>query len=261
MAFITPFTLDDLDTREVIEVNWNILAPFSPDKTELARMTVAQIAEYGEFCTSMINCVHPDGGKFWDSMFIPTNPTGGTGVSVTCWGKAATKGQFQVKSVSETEWYKTVKSKAVSGGYDVKNFVGRMTPLQSDHKFVRDIHDDPSIPTIPALCFAPQQKSKIGTAAGPEGLGYVMGKASANIIPTEQFLRSLHSRGHAFLPQLHQATAAQDTSCQDLMTGFVRGVQESHGTTLASKPAAPTRPVEPQVDREEVYGGGWGAFG
>lgn len=262
MALITPYTLNDLAKTEPVSVNWNVIQPFSPDKEEPAIMSVTTINDHGEFCMSMINCVHPDGGKFWDSMFIPTNLTGGQGMSITCWGKASTKGQFQVKEVSEQEWYKTVKSKAVSGGYDVKNFVGRTVPLSSDHGFVRTLQENPDVPSIPCLAFTPAQKADIGQRGGPEGLGYFMGKAASNIIPTENFIKALQIRNHDFIGKMESLTlnGSGVTQSHDLVQGFIRGVSEKGLPTVGSGRAL-AKAAEPQIDREEVYGGGWGAFG
>ncbi|UKL14955.1 hypothetical protein hairong_050 [Pseudomonas phage hairong] len=264
MASITPYTLDNLDSTKVIDVTWNIIRPFSPDSTHPARMSVSELhqSQHGEFVSSMITCVHPDGGKFWESLFIPTNMTGGTGISITRWGKASTRGQMQVKAVSEHEWYKTVKSKAVSGGYEVKNFIGRQTPLSSDHQFVKLLHEDAAVPSLPAFGFSPMQKSVVGKAAGPEGLGYVMGKALSNIIPTEQFMLNMGTSGHDWLTAVAKAANGLAIESADVVAGFVRGASEHVGDSIASvSKRGVVTPPEPQIDREEVYGGGWGAFG
>lgn len=266
MARITPYTLSDLediDDHTLVHVDWTVVQPFASDTHVRTSGTIASLrGDHGDFVSSVISCRHPDGGKFWESVFIPLQMTGGKGVSLTRWGKKATRGQMQAKLVSEHEWYKTVKSKAVAGGYDVLNFVGREIPLATDHSFIKILHERIEVATLPAFGFSSNQKSVIGRAAGAEGLGYVMGKAMSNIIPSENFFRNMIECGHNVRDALLHAVKELPKPEEDLIYGFVRGMNEHINPNIpqVSKNGF-QRPPEPQIDRDEVYGGGWGAFG
>lgn len=263
MARITPYTLNDIVNPVVTDVEWNLVSVFTPTVTVKAAMTIADLDyQHGEFVSSVIFCRHPDGGKFWESMFIPLTSTGGAGVSITRWGKEATRGQSQAKMVSEQEWYKTVKSKVMAGGYETLNFVGRETPLSSDHHFVKVLHSSPDVPTLPGFAFSPAQKLTIGRVTGAEGLGYVMGKALWNIIPTERFLLNMATSGHDVAQALKMTVKSSSVEQMDVIDGFVRGISESGDSAVVRVSKNGTvLPPEPVIDREEVYGGGWGAFG
>jgi hypothetical protein len=208
----------------------------------------------------MIECRHPE-GKLWRSMFIATTPTGVDGFSLTWWGKDdQVKGQAQCKRVSEREWYSVVKSKAVSKGYTVENYIGREVPLQVGHEFVVELSKGTKNAALPILAMTDIQAGTYGVEGGHDKIGRIMGKALANLLPTSNFLSNINGKGHsvgALLAQARSETASPQTA--DVVEGIMHSVDGTF-IDVASVPHGVREP-EPKIDREEVYGSGWGAFG
>lgn len=257
MPLITPYSPSDSGlSGSGGHVAWQLAGVRTGATEQVASHTTANSAT-ALWATSLIECRHPE-GKLWRSMFIPIVASGSAGFSLTWWGKDdQVKGQAQVKMVSENEWYAVVKSKAASKGYDIVNYIGRQVPLQVGHSFVKDIVNDGTIPQLPMLALTQEQSSRLVAAGQGDKVGAVIGKALANILPTNNFFANLNGKGHAVGPLLTQAYGeATTTSEKDVIQGLMRELTGDLSTIEPIKKAA-----EPQIDREEVYGSGWGAFG
>lgn len=257
MALITPYSPSDISFGvSQIQVAWRLPGVRSGVEEQVAMHSIADVGS-STWPTSMIECRHPE-GKLWRSMFIPTNVSGSQGLSLTWWGKDdQVKGQSQVKVVSEGEWYGVVKSKAVAKGYAVETYIGRQVPLQVGHSFVKDLVMERDLPQLAQLAFTQDQSSNLSSIGGGERIGSTMGKALANILPTNNFFANLNGKGHSLAALLTQGL--QETTNQASKDAIVGLMRELTGD-LKPVEAAPKIAV-PQIDREEVYGSGWGAFG
>lgn len=256
MPFLTPYSPSDSGLSiHTINVAWKLSGHRSGPVEQVAAHSTGSSGST-LWVTSLIECRHPE-GKLWRSMFIPLTATGGLGMSITWWGKDDTvKGQTQCKIVSEQEWYTVVKSKAVGKGYNVENYIGRSVPLAVGHGFVSDLVADKNLPQLPGLAFTTEQANDLIMSGGSERLGMKMGKALANILPTSNFFANLNGKGHSLNALLSQGYAeAGSLGEKDVVAGLMIEL------TGVVKPTEATVPSEPQVDREEVYGSGWGAFG
>jgi hypothetical protein len=207
------------------------------------------------YSSSFVSCHHPE-GKIWKSMFIALNKSGSTGISVTWWGKnLGVKGQAQAKIVSEKEWYGVVKSKAVGKDYKIEQYIGRYIPIDSNHQFVYDVLADEDAGRLPAMGFCPAQAASLIQMGTESKIGTLIGKAIAeDIFPTADFITFLEGKGLSI--QSEMELAPKDRVSQDIvsaMTAMMFGAQKG------KPPVAPKTPV-PVIDREEVYGSGWGGF-
>lgn len=257
MPLITPYSPSDIGhATSGRHVAWQLSSARSGATEQVAAHTTAN-ASSATWATSFIECRHPE-GKLWRSMFIPITASGASGFSLTWWGKDdQVKGQAQCKMVSETEWYAVVKSKAVAKGYDVVNYIGRQVPLQVGHSFVKDIVDDANIPQLPLLALTQDQSANLFAVGQGDKIGSTVGKALANILPTHTFFANLNGKGHSLAALLSEAYGATvTTSEKDMIQGLMR---ELTGDLTKIEPIK--KAPEPKIDREEVYGSGWGAFG
>ncbi|UIS24615.1 hypothetical protein S21ZY_053 [Pseudomonas phage ZY21] len=257
MPLITPYSPSDSALLVTpLQVAWKLPGVRTGCTEQVAAHTIAE-SFTNLWGTSMIECRHPE-GKLWRSMFIPIVASGSSGMMLTWWGKDdQVKGQSQVKVVSENDWYGVVKSKAVSKGYAVESFIGRQIPLQVGHSFVKDLLDDKELPQLPLLAFTQDQASNLFATGAGDKIGTTIGKALANILPTNNFLANLNGKGHSVGALLTEAIGlAVATSEKDMIAGLMRELTGDLPSVEATK-----MPPEPQIDREEVYGSGWGAFG
>lgn len=258
MPLITPYSPSDLvaSSSSTIQVAWQLPGVRSGNTEQVAAHVMADSSTI-VWPTSLIECRHPE-GKLWRSMFIPTSPSGSVGFSLTWWGKDdLVKGQAQVKAVSETEWYSVVKSKAVSKGYEVQTYIGRQIPLNTGHQFVKDLASSEFLPKLPVLAMSKAQSENYFDKGTGDKIGSVIGKAIANILPTSNFLNNLNGKGHPVGGLLAQAFGASSNgSAKDVVGGIMREL-----TGDLPIPETLKKAPEPQIDREEVYGSGWGAFG
>lgn len=256
MPFITPYSPFDSGLPfHTTNVAWKLSGHRSGPVEQVAAHSTT-VSSSAFWVTSLIECRHPE-GKLWRSMFIPLTAIGATGISITWWGKDDTvKGQTLCKIVSEQEWYTVVKSKVVGKGYNVENYIGRSVPLSPGHGFISDLVADKSLPQLPGLAFTIEQANDLAMYGGFERLGMNMGKALANILPTSNFFANINGKGHSLNDLLSQCHAeVVNMSKKDVVAGLMIEL------TGAVKLTEATVPSEPQVDREEVYGSGWGAFG
>lgn len=256
MPVITPYSPSDSGLNlSKLNVAWQLSGVRSGPTEQVAAHTTASSAT-NLWVTSLIDCRHPE-GKLWRSMFIPLTASGATGMSITWWGKDdQVKGQTQVKMVSETEWYSVVKSKAVAKGYTVENYIGRDTPLQVGHNFVKDLVNNQTLPQLPQLAFTSNQASDLFASGMGDKIGSVIGKALSNILPTNTFFANLNGKGHSLGALLSEAL----TNCSNTEADVVQGLMRELTGTLPVVEVL-VAPPEPQIDRKEVYGSGWGAFG
>ncbi|ATW57990.1 hypothetical protein CNR34_00057 [Pseudomonas phage nickie] len=257
MPLITPYSPSDLGQKcEVINVAWKLAGVRTGTSEQVARHSTAN-TQNNLWSTSMIECRHPE-GKLWRSMFIPITASGGSGMSITWWGKDdQVKGQAQCKIVSETEWYSVVKSKAVAKGYDVETYIGRSIPLQVGHNFVKELSENSSLPQLPQLAFTPDQASNLFAQGQGDKIGATIGKALSNILPTNNFFTNINGKGHSLGALMSEGLSnAMTTSEKDVIAGLMRELTGDLKPIEGIKKAP-----EPQIDREEVYGSGWGAFG
>lgn len=257
MPLITPYSPSDVGQNcNVVNVAWKLAGVRTGTSEQVAAHSIAD-TQNNLWSTSMIECRHPE-GKLWRSMFVPITASGGSGISITWWGKDdQVKGQAQCKIVSETEWYSVVKSKAVAKGYDVETYIGRSIPLQVGHNFVKDLSKDDRLPQLPQLAMTANQASILFASGQGDKIGSVMGKALSNILPTNNFFTNINGKGHSLGALLSEGLAGtQVTSEKDVITGLMRELTGDLKPVEGIKKAP-----EPQIDREEVYGSGWGAFG
>lgn len=264
MARFTPYMPADLTSLTRESVKWQLTSHRGEVREEPSIISSASYSEPAEYELSMITCEHPE-GKVWESMFIPLNASSAEGVSITWWAKNSSgKGQAQIKLVSETEWYSTVKSKAVSKGYKVTNFIGREVPISSGHAFVIDLHRDELIPSIFSLGFTRQQAQALRIKGGNELIGATIGTAISNLVPTDHFIRKMAANHHSFVGMIDQIIASTTIEQKDLLKGIAN--VEGLKNVLAYQAPKGTRaePVKSRdqlnAEREESYGA-WGAFG
>uniref|UniRef100_A0AAU6W052 Uncharacterized protein n=1 Tax=Pseudomonas phage Nican01 TaxID=3138540 RepID=A0AAU6W052_9CAUD len=261
MALITPYSPSDSSSGaglavSTVQVAWRLPGVRSGVTEQVAAHSISDVVS-STWPTSMIECRHPE-GKLWRSMFIPINVSGSQGLSITWWGKDdQVKGQSQVKIVSENEWYTVVKSKAVAKGYAVETYIGRQVPLQVGHSFVKDLVADKVLPQLGQIAFTQDQSTNLARIGGGDRIGATIGKALANILPTNNFFANLNGKGHSLVALLTQGFAeANGTESKDMIAGLMRELTGDLKPVDTIKKAP-----EPQIDREEVYGSGWGAFG
>lgn len=257
MPLITPYSPSDSGlTCDNIQVAWRLPGVRTGVTEQVAAHSTASSAT-ALWGTSMIECRHSE-GKLWRSMFIPTVASGNTGMSITWWGKDdQVKGQAQVKIVSESDWYGVVKSKAVAKGYIVESYIGRQIPLQVGHSFVKDLVNSKFLPQLPLLALTSDQSTIMFASGQGDKIGTTIGKALANILPTNNFFANLNGKGHILAVLMAEAFAAVGTTAEkDMIAGMMRELTGDLAPVESFKKAP-----EPQIDREEVYGSGWGAFG
>lgn len=262
MPLITPYMPTDLSSSAHEKVEWHTFGQIHPSPRQSAIHSVANMDDPLTYPMSLIECEHPE-GKIWQSMFIPLSPNGAAGVSVTWWGKSnAVKGQCQVKEVSESDWYTVVKSKAVAKGYKVLNYVGRTVPLNVSHQFVKTLVNTDEVAALPVLAFANFQSNLISDQSGRHGIGMTIAKVMNNFLPVENFLSRLSAKGFSVGQALEDLSTAAiyDAGRSDILQG-IRTIGIASDTDSARGSQLSKKAPEPEVDREEVYGGGWGAFG
>lgn len=247
------------NTEQVItDVTWTYANTLSHSREQATvRHTIGEITQ-GVYETSFVQLAHP-GGKVWDSLFVPLTRDGSLGLSISRWGKDHwVKGQSQVKMISEREWSTTVRSKAMSGGYEAYGFIGRHTPLDSKFNFMTDWHDAPTIPTLPQLAFGRAHAQNVAMMLGEQEIGKMLGRACTNVFPIAKFLEHANSQGHSIPAQIMAAaTTYGGTGVKDV-ANIIASVL-SNGTTVPFE-TPPERAPEPVIDREAVYAGTWGGF-
>jgi len=257
MQFFTPYKTTDLKTLETVYVKWPDISGKS-GYTEVAHSISPVDSKVNVFPTSMIVCSHPE-GKQWMSMFIPMNKSGSYGISLTWWGKdLIVKGQCQAKSVSESEWYSVVKSKAVGKGYEVEQYIGRTVPLNVGQSFVSDIAKDNKGGRLHFMALTYDQYiAVIADSCGIAGIGSIMAQAIDNIVPTSNFISFIGNKGVDINALIMGEVEKLSPGSTERLVGeaFV-----SH--KFGSSPLVNSQPrkQEPVIDREEVYGGSWGGF-
>lgn len=210
---------------------------------------------------SFIACDHPD-GKSWESLFLPLDATGLTGISVTWWNrKKGLPGQINLKPCSQAEFYDTVASKAVHKGYEVISFIGREIGLTRRHSFVEDLHKrtdsvGPCIGlTVSHLC------------SGSE-LGTDMIESACALPPIANFFNKLTENMHVanFIYALEEVKRGVRPAQKKIIEGIEDGLNEiGFGSDVFAingvtdrVPTPPTSPTPPK--KEEIYSG-WGVFG
>lgn len=192
--------------------------------------------------THYISCRHHE-GKVWESLYVPAN--GAEGLAVTRWARnGSSSGSFNVKKVSELEWYNTVKSKAVLKGYDVLHITGVTTPLTSRHSFIQDLRQKGVL--LPNL----SMPYELYSALKPNDRSSLIAKAYRRYKPISHFLNRLCVTG------IDKAIASNLAGRNDaeLILEQALGLQPQMATATATQP---TR----AETRAERYGMAWGAFG
>lgn len=255
MPQFTPITTKDLNAQtDTIRVHWPSFNSAGQEEIDQQFHVVAETADYTSYNTSFVYCKHPD-GKIWKSLFVPLEGNGSKGVSLTWWGKdESVKGQCQAKVVSEKEWYTVFKSK-VGKDYDVTQYIGRYVPVDSNHQFVYNLAGDNEIAKLPALAFEMNQSRDLIHTGGKHRAGTVIGKAIAEeVLPIAEFIISLQNK--KVEPRAQIEACADNQGDRDFIDGLT---DMMFGTGKVVSPSAVRAPV-PVIDREEVYGSGWGGF-
>lgn len=144
----TPFDCDghDDDQLELRTVRWA-----ESDLSE--EWAVFDGGSPPSFETCVVSCAHPEEGKVWRSMYIPSNKMGTDGVSITWWARNNTlAGQFNVKEgVTLKDWLSLVGSKAILKGYQVLEYVGPFRALSKGTMFAESIAGAAKHGSLPAL--------------------------------------------------------------------------------------------------------------
>ncbi len=222
------------------------------------------------FESSFIAADHAS-GKIWESLFIPTTSTGGSGISITAWGKSTAKGQIQVKRVSETEWYTTVKSKIVKGEYQINSYIGRSAGMHKGHEFIaEEIWNNDAIESKTlGLAFAKHQAEYIADNYSAEGLGHELMNGLLRMEAVSFFIDKMVSKGHMpSIAMTAERTSASQVGFEDgLIVGLIerlgRGENEFKalpGAVLSGmKKAVKQSKEESNAAREAEYSG-WGTF-
>lgn len=255
---LTPYTIDKISStnREETRVKWLLRDRHDTAQIEECIHSIIN-EEHGEFQSSLITCKHPE-GKVWESLFIATSRNGISGLAITWWGKAGSRGTISVKKVGEADWYTVVKSKVVGKGYDINAFIGRDRALMNSHQFVTDIHENS--PSLPAMGFPAWVAQDIIDTKTTFGLGDVMGRAFSGIVPVSNFITKLLHNGHNIPEKIRQAAAAETVNqVRDTLNG-VAGAISSPGLAFADVLNKAKAPKLPEIDREEAYAGAWGGF-
>jgi hypothetical protein len=263
MATITPFDTTALSrsTLATCVVDWQIHD--APDHIEILH-TAHSIHETQVplLCSSFVELEH-EGGKIWNSLFVPVSLNGNEGFSVTWWGKDRfVRGQMQIKSIGESEWYNLVKSK-VAKDYGVCKYVGRFVPLNTNHSFINAIKCNQK---LPMMAFDTGTVQDVITSKTAVGLGSAMAKALKNIVPVEHFLKGLTDKGYDLDVEMEGSLSIWKTGSSqvsDIIEGVkLTGLAESASdrTTITIKGRSSTKAPQPVIDREAAYGGGWGGF-
>lgn len=222
------------------------------------------------FESSFIAADHKS-GKIWESLFIPTSNTGGSGISITAWGKSTAKGQIQVKRVSETDWYTTVKSKVTKGEYQVNSYIGRAAGMQKGHEFIADeIWKNEFIESKTlSLAFAKHQAEFIQDNYSAEGLGSTMMDGLLNMEAVAFFFEKMVAKGHT--PAMALASERNDVISAGIVDSIIAGLIERlavaenelrgtpGGVLKGAKKAVKASKEESNAAREAEYGN-WGAF-
>lgn len=234
------------------------------DHTQCAQESVPK-----SFESSFIAADHTS-GKIWESLFIPTSNTGGSGISITAWGKSTAKGQIQVKRVSETEWYTTVKSKVTKGGYQINAYIGRAAGMQKGHEFIaEDIWNNEFIESKTlSLAFAKHQAEFIEDTYSVEALGVSMVNGLLNMEAVAFFFEKMVAKGHS--PSNAVAIERSQISAEPvdgIICGIIERLSKAEGELRGApnsvlkdiKKTAQVSKEESNAAREAEYGN-WGAF-
>lgn len=255
---LTPYTINKITPSTLSEkrVKWILRDQRDVAVTEECIHSVIN-EEHGEFQSSLITCKHPE-GKVWESLFIATSRNGMSGLAITWWGKAGSRGQVSIKKVGEADWYTVVKSKVVGKGYEINAFIGRDRALMNSHQFVTDIHE--SSPSLPAMGFPAWVAQDIIDTKTMRGLGDVMGRAFSGIVPVSNFITKLLHNGHNVPEKINEAASAESvTAIKDTLSGVAAAITSS-SQAFADVLAKAKAPKLPDIDREEVYAEAWGGF-
>lgn len=222
------------------------------------------------FESSFIAADHAS-GKIWESLFIPTTSTGGSGISITAWGKSTAKGQIQIKRVSETEWYTTVKSKIVKGEYQINAYIGRSAGMQRGHEFIaEDIWNNPAVDSKTlGLAFSKHQADFIADSYSEEGLGHTMMDGLLKMEAVTFFFDKMVAKGH--MPSMAMVAERGQTIKAGTEDSVICGLIErlsKEETKLTDYPGKVLNGVkkavlqskeESNAAREAEYSG-WGTF-
>lgn len=255
---LTPYSIDKIQTinRREKRVKW-VLRDRSDMATEEECVHSVIEEENGEFQSSLIACKHPE-GKVWESLFIATSRNGMSGLAITWWGKAGSRGQISVKKVSEADWYTVVKSKVVGKGYDIDAFIGRDRALMNSHQFVTDIHENS--PSLPAMGLPNWVAQDIIDTKTMRGLGDMMGRAFTGIVPVSNFITKLLNNGHNLPSKICDAATSEPVvPIKDTLLGVAAAIAAS-SQAFEEVLAKAKAPKLPEIDREEVYAEAWGGF-
>ncbi|MEG0063016.1 MAG: hypothetical protein RR740_00285 [Pseudomonas sp.] len=263
MAFITLIdpqghTRQTGKKTHTTDVEWKFVNTVNRShETGVARHSTGE-SNASVYESSFIQLRHPD-GKVWDSMFVSLTRDGSTGLMISRWGKDHfVKGQSQVKVVSERTWSDTVRDKFQKGGYNCAGFIGRETPIDAKFSFMKDLHDDPTIATLPQIGFNQSHAEEIRINGTESAIGKMLGQAIGNIFPTAKFFEHAAWNGHDLIGEIKKAVSVLDRGPNDAGASFLLGLGEMLGQPIDV--TISSAPPEPQIDREEVYGGGWGGF-
>lgn len=260
-AGFVPYTQESLSLVEQSEtVTWAFVEPTSSSIYE-GDFTHTMVPGVRSLYDSSFIALTHQSGKIWESVFIASSATGHSGHSITLWGKAGAKGQIQVKTVSETEWYSVVKSKVGKGEYQVVSYIGRSAGMAKGHEFIRDIWNDPTIRKCLPVGFAVQQAGALTSAFTEEGLGQRIAAGLLRMKPIAHFFGKMVMKGHLPATDFEQNVKLDDTQL-GIMTTLMEAQQhfiDNPGDTFNLKEIAEEDKEAIQANREAEYSG-WGAF-
>lgn len=264
MALIVPYIERRLGSgRSLLHANWTA----NDHKGGLLTwsQSIEAVDDFGAaFESSFISAMHST-EKWWESLFIPLGQDGQCGLSITTWGKKlGVKGSIQVKYTTDSAWHAVVRSKIVSGGYQCLSFVGRETALHAAHSFVSNLHKDPEVATFNSVGFTRADLDATRLLGQGELIGRRMMTGLINVWPISAFMTKATHNGHNIAAEITQVvreiSGQLSVEQSDIACSIASTILTMYGGAEIIAKSKASVPVQPEIDRSEVYGG-WGSFG